>query len=167
MDRVRLVPYRLRCSRIDRELAVGFDPNHDPDRRRRACELTARRHRRDLARKLEELIGEAAGSPHWQRPERWSAIRDASPRLTVLAQTLAGRTEVSPQGIARAELLMKDGTGPLYGPDRGNGLPSAIEAALASLELGPMLEPARDWARAGAPIADPGTARIRGHRGSP
>jgi len=147
MDRVHFLPFRFRCNRLDRELSFGFDPNHDPDRRRRARELTDEKHRRDLAQKLGELIGEAAGSPHWQRPERWAAIREASPQLSALAQTLAGSTVVSAQGIARIGFVINDGMSPLYGPDRGDELLPVIGAAVASLELGPMVEPRRDWAR--------------------
>jgi hypothetical protein len=164
MARVHPLPYRFRRSQLDRELSFGFDPNRDPDRRRRACELTDERHRRDLARRLGRLVGEAAGSPHWQRPERWTAIREASPQLILLAETLAGSTEVSAQGVARAGLLIDDGMSPLYGPDCGDGLRITIDSALASLELGPMLEPARDWARSrsSAPAPFLRAAQIRG-----
>lgn len=155
IDRVHRLPYRFRRNRLNHELAFGFDPDHDPERRRRACELTDVGYRRDLARKLGQLIGEAAGSPHWQRPERWAAIREASPELTLLAETLAGRSEVSAQGIARTALLLSDGTSPLYGPDCGDGLRTAIDSALASLELGPMLEPRRDWVRSGSKAPTP------------
>jgi hypothetical protein len=157
--------YRFRRRRLDHELAFGFDPNHDPDRRRRANELTSERSRKDLARRLGGLVSEAAGSPHWQRPERWAAIRKASPELTLLAETLAGSTEVSAQGVARAGLLLDDGNSPFYGPDRDDELRTAVGAALAGLELGPMLEPRRDLVqpRNSAPAAYLRAAQIRGH----
>ena len=137
--------YRLRRRTLDAQLSFGFDPNGTPDRRRRAEELTGEEFRQELARRLEHLVSEAFGSPHWQSPVRWADVRDVSTQLSLLAETLAGTTEVSPQGVARASLLLGDGDSPLYGPEREDLLETAVGSALASLELGPMLEPIRDW----------------------
>ena len=43
---------------------------------------------------------------------------------------------------------LRDGTSPLYGPGGDDRLETAIRSVLASLDLGPMLAPIRDWTEA-------------------
>ena len=141
--RAHRLTFRFRRWKLDHELAVGFDPNRNPDRARRASELTDPEFRNDVAQRLERLIDEASTSQSWQAPVRWAAVRDNARQITSLATALRAPIEVSAQGVARARLLLADGNSPLYGPADGDGLLSTVNSALASLELGPMLEPYR------------------------
>ena len=67
-------------------------------------------------------------------PVPYEQVRGAAADLRLLASRLDGPGPVAPAGVARARLLVGDGTGPLY--DRSSDpddLVRAAERALAAL----------------------------------
>ena len=130
--------FRARRWKLDHEIAAGAELSANVDRRRRVIELTEERFRHDLADRLEELTSEAE-APHRRMshvPVRWSAVRTAIPQLRLLAERLRQPEGANPQGIARAFLLIIDGTSPLYAPDEDNGAGLVTVAELALTSLG-------------------------------
>jgi hypothetical protein len=67
------------------------------------------------------------------RPHRREVIA-ARTVLTTLSRRLRGAEPVSAQGVALLELLLTDGTGPLYLPAEPGALGSQVRAAAAALE---------------------------------
>jgi len=124
---------------LDRELAAGANPNRSAPLAARARLLLGTSTRLSTAAILESLIRESPHpSPSWPiAPVRWHAVRAATPQLTQLAERLRNMQPVSPQGIARARILLTDGTGPLYGPPDESGLWTATRAAILGLDFGP------------------------------
>src|SRR5579863_623003 len=113
--RDRLVA-RLRTGSLDAALANGTASETDAALALRARRLTKLPRRRELALAIEELLREAdrAGARSHLRvgplPDRVSA---ASWELTRLAKKLAEPAPVCARGVAEANLLLTDGTGPL------------------------------------------------------
>jgi hypothetical protein len=103
----------------------------------RAAELVVPKRRRQLARNLRTLVGEA--DPRVARTARVfnaAAVRGLAP---VLLQA-AGRLEeledpVAPRGILLLENLLTDPWGPLYERGRAEQLESALVVAVDALEL--------------------------------
>ena len=148
---MRGLTYRRGLRRLDCELAAGSDPDRDRRLRRRAREITGARFRHRLAERLERLVRQAEGSPAWQSPVRWSEVREFSILIVALAESLSAPIRVSPQGVARAVVLLEDGTSALYGPGPEGELAIAVRSALRCLEIGPRLD--HDGAGAPSPLA--------------
>ena len=111
---------RLRRGELDRELAAGADPQSSECLHRRACELTARSQREELAAAYEQLLADALTPPSFLRaPVNRSGVREDR--------------DVRAQGVARARVLLTDAAGPLYAPGGGPRLGDAVRSALASL----------------------------------
>jgi hypothetical protein len=77
---------------------------------------------------------------------RREAVREGRPLILSLAIALREPDELSPQGIARAEILVADGGSSLYwdgsalyGDDSPGDLPTDLRSAIAALHLGPRL----------------------------
>lgn len=136
---MRGLRYRRKVRRLDHELASGLVPDLDRHLRRRARQITGISFRCDLAKRLERLAKEAEDPQPWQSPIRWPEVRAFSILLLSLAESLTAPIAVSPQGVARAVILIDDGTSPLYGPGSKGSLAVAARSALRSLELGPFL----------------------------
>lgn len=107
--------------RLDRDLADGGDP-HEPLLRVRATKLTSPRVREAIASRLERAIAEAECAPRRRFspaiPVRREAVREARPLILSLAIALREPGELSPQGIARAEMLVADGELAVLGRER-------------------------------------------------
>lgn len=98
---------RLHRNAIDRELAAGGDPDSSECRHLRASQLTAQRSRESLATAYERfLAGAMSVFPLDAVPLNWRGIRAATPSLDRLAQRLRQDRSVTPQGVARARLLL-------------------------------------------------------------
>ncbi|MBS1891999.1 MAG: hypothetical protein JST59_11945 [Actinobacteria bacterium] len=65
---------------------------------------------------------------------RTQAVRDAGPALEKLAYRMRGHLPISAQGAAKTNILLTDGSGPLYNPDGNPDLKTAAHRALAALE---------------------------------
>ena len=136
---VHRVIARWRSRHFDRILADGACPEDSPALALRASRLTRLPRRRAMAQTLRQLVGDARDgtrpSPARIIPSP-ARIIAAAAELEALADALADPRPVDPHGVARAWLLLTDGTGPLYGPARTSLIGSAV-AALNELELDP------------------------------
>ena len=119
--------------RADEELAATRLP--PPRLAWRAAELVADENRIGLARSLTDVVHAAderllpAASPIAR-----SAVRACRPQLLALAACLFDVSKpVSARGVLRAEHLLADGTGPLYGRGDGRRLLDAATQTLAVL----------------------------------
>jgi hypothetical protein len=108
---------RVRRAALDRRLAAGADPSADADLSRRAEELTEGDARRRIATVIERLISEAGGPPppfSSKAPLARAAITACAPRLRAIAGRLESNHVVAARGVARAALLIHEGSSPLY-----------------------------------------------------
>jgi hypothetical protein len=129
---------RLRAAELDRLLAGGADPAETPELKLRADRLTGRARRRRLANSLEEAVRIAesrevrvTSMPPLARRE----IRAARASLIELALALRSERQVSPAGVALAQRLLTDGSGPLYVTAGYDALWLAARRATVALEL--------------------------------
>jgi hypothetical protein len=136
--------------RLDRELAGGGDP-HEPLLRARATKLAHSRVREAIASRLESAIAEAESGPRHTLsaaiPVRREAVREARPLILSLAIALREPGTPSPEGVARAEMLVSDGGSSLYWDgsslyrdDSSRDLPTDLRSAIAALHMGRKLE---------------------------
>ena len=123
---------------LDRALADGADPETSPALALRARRLTAFSYRLALASSLERVLRDAAADPEPFR-RRMSASRRnvaaAAPELAALARAIASPGPVSARGMARARLLISDGTGPLFDPASRQRLDVLAARAIQGLSL--------------------------------
>jgi hypothetical protein len=133
--RLRSMRAQFGRTRLDEELAAGVRPDSDPLLRRRAQVLLSRESRLGMASGLDRARrqGGPAALHTAQVPVPAQALREAAPALQRLADRMRGHLPISPQGAAKTNILLTDGSGPLYRPD-GNGLRAAARSALAALE---------------------------------
>ncbi|MBS1888167.1 MAG: hypothetical protein JSU06_13360 [Actinobacteria bacterium] len=122
-------------ARLDQELAAGVRPDSDPLLRERAQILLSRESRLRMASGIDRARRQAERPARHtaQVPVRTQAVRDAAPALERLAYRMRGHLPISPQGAAKTNILLTDGSGPLYSPD-GSDLKAAARSALAALE---------------------------------
>lgn len=121
---------RFDAFQLDRELASGEDPRSGPLLATRAGQICRYKERKLIAGRLFEI---ARGEPRYGlgsglRPSR-AAVRTARSDLVALATELERPGPANPQGVARARLLITDGSGPLYPPDRLRSLTVAVRRA--------------------------------------
>jgi hypothetical protein len=129
---------RLNSSQLDRRLADGADPAESPELTLRARRLTGRTYRSRLADSLDEAVRVAE-----RREVRVSAVPPLAARevrasrasLIELALALRGGGPVAPAGVALAERLLIDGSGPLYVTSGHDALWLAARRATVALEL--------------------------------
>ncbi len=123
---------------LDRELAEGTDPSASPELSMRARKITAPAYRRMLANSLDEAVSVAEG-----RELRLSAvppmatrdIRSARSALLELARSLRGEGPVSAEGVALAQRLVTDGSGPLFLTGEHDALWHAARQATEALRV--------------------------------
>lgn len=137
--RLRFMRAQFGRTRLDEELAAGVSPDSDPLLRERAQILLSRESRLRIASGLDRARrqGERPALHTAQVPVRTQAVRDAGPALEMLAYRMRGHLPISPQGAAKANILLSDGGGPLYTPDGNPDLKTAARRALAALEADP------------------------------
>jgi hypothetical protein len=134
-DRVRA---RLRARTLDRALAAGAPSESAPAVALRARRLTETSKRAELARTLSQLVSRArrASSPAaTQVPIARRAVLDAIEELSELASELVAPGPVGASGVAQVQLLISDGTGPLYNPQSRIDLATAVRRAIEALRL--------------------------------
>jgi hypothetical protein len=128
----------LKRGSLVRRLAAGASPSDSPELARRAQQLSRHRHRRQLASGLERMIDAAEERPYPHSasvPLRREAILNARAPLLGLAFELRDGAEVSAQGVALVEQLLRDGGSPLYTETPDETLEGAIRRARAALLL--------------------------------
>ena len=126
---------RLDGFELDHELARGDDPRSGPLLATRAEQICRYKERKLFARRLEEVArGELRHDMGTSlRPSR-GAVRAARSDLLALAEQLGRPGPANPQGVARARLLITDGSGPLYPPGRYRTLTVLVRRARDELE---------------------------------
>jgi hypothetical protein len=110
---------RLKSGRLDQELASGCLPQSSRLHAARADYLVSPSFRTDLADNWEHVLQIATGraSPGQGRfLLRYDRIAEAEPQIRELTVLLRGPLPVPARGVAAANLLITDGTGPLYNP---------------------------------------------------
>jgi hypothetical protein len=125
--RARVLPGAL-----DKALIAGSDPSSSRWLAARAAALTARGSRAAIGDSLERLLEVAEGTPRRAMALRRGGhvVANAS-ALRALAAVLRGTDPLYARGIAMANRLLTDGTGPAYLGDRealARGLREAREA---------------------------------------
>jgi hypothetical protein len=124
---------RIRHGMLDQELAEGANPGDRPQRAARAAELTKRCSRERAADEIEQLL-RFPDEPHRLRvgphPAATYANRDGLQRL---AELLRGDTPLYVRGLARLQIALTDGTGPLYTDRDGHALGRELEQVHAAL----------------------------------
>ncbi len=124
---------RIRHGMLDQQLAQGADPADRPQRAARAAELTKRCSRDRAAEEIEQLL-RFPDEPHRLRvgphPAATHANRDELQRLAAL---LRADTPLYVRGLARLQIALTDGTGPLYTDRDGQALERELEQVHAAL----------------------------------
>lgn len=110
----------VRRWRLDRELASGRWPDPSRDLSVRAAQLAGEGAQREIACSLRRLVS-AAERPRDRvvlsaAPLRRAQVVRWREGLLGLAERLEAHRPVNPCGVARAMVLLCDGTGPLYNP---------------------------------------------------
>jgi hypothetical protein len=127
----------LRRASLDRLLAEGVTPAESPELGLRALQLTRARHRRALAKSLEEVVSVAQGERRWRTASPPLARRDvraSRSELIQLAQVLRENRDVYASGVALTQRLLTDGMSPLYVYGRDDELWHAARDAIAALD---------------------------------
>ncbi|MEN3283955.1 MAG: hypothetical protein V7607_5095 [Solirubrobacteraceae bacterium] len=128
---------RLRADSLDRELARGVAPETCGALTLRARRLIGPSARAALARQLRRVVSDARGGHVWMSrvPVRRPEVLDAADELDVLADRLAAPGPVDVRGVAQVQLLLTDGTGPLYFRGATEELRARVANALSRLDL--------------------------------
>jgi hypothetical protein len=102
---------------LDEQLAAGAQPPAGTLLRERAEQLASRRERAKLARGLERALREARrAKPMYgvRLPLRRREIRNCDEDIIALIRRLEDASPIDVQGAAMVELLLSDGSSPLY-----------------------------------------------------
>jgi hypothetical protein len=141
-------PASLRCQlrvhwhrlALDRELAAGREPEENHLLADRAGQLIARDHRHKLAVSVRRLVAEAE-SPRIALsaavPLCRTTIGSWREALLGLADRLDAAAPLRPCGVARALILLTDGTGPVYHAGAHSSLGEMVWWIADGLELPP------------------------------
>ena len=123
-------------SELTQRLAEGADPNASPELALRARQLGTPRELRRSILGLDRVLREAAQPSRAltsQVPLQRKAILAARPFLVSLLDALREVEHPRPAGLARVELLLTDGAGPIYAPSYPGTLASLAFRARQAL----------------------------------
>jgi hypothetical protein len=124
---------RIRHRLLDEQLAAGASPADRPQRAARAAELTKRSSRERVAEEIEQLL-RFPEEPHTLRvgphPVATHVNRD---ELQWLAELLRGDAPLHVRGLARLQIALTDGTGPLYTDRDGRALARELDQVHTAL----------------------------------
>jgi hypothetical protein len=126
-----------RRARLDRMLADGVDPQESHELALRATQLVSGRTRRALADSLDEVVRIADGDRRRRSASPALAIRDvraSTAALLGLARGLREDREVDVRGVALAQQLLTNGSGPLYVYGQDDELWHAARDATTALD---------------------------------
>jgi hypothetical protein len=128
---------RLRAWKLDTAIANGADPDSSALVSLRANTLISRPMRRRMSRSVRSLLQHSRRPPHPIHVGAaicWREVVRARPLLEELAARLAGTGPVDARGVAQLQLLLTDGTSPLFDRSSACRLQEALEAVLDTLE---------------------------------
>lgn len=117
-------------ARLDHELAVGRPPEWSRLHAARAEQIVALPYRETLADSWERVVK----SPVRRPLHRADAVTAAQASVRLLAERLRAPLPVPARGVALANLLLTDGTGPLFSPFSAVTLDDALAEAIARLD---------------------------------
>jgi hypothetical protein len=125
--------------RLDALLVNGADADSDPQLAVRARQITAEAYLRALADSFERLLATAESPPRPRAssavPPARRAVRRARPELLDLCRMLRECAAPQPGGSALAQMLLTDGSSPLYLESTDEGeLERAVRRATSALE---------------------------------
>ena len=134
---------RARALALDRALATGASPDSRATLSLRAQSLISPRHRVDLAHRFRSLL-RAAGrpvhpfDPALPVPTHVLLVREL---IDEVLEVLEGVEAIDARGVARLELLLRDGGGPLYGTTAASRLElrRSLEQILDALAFSPAI----------------------------
>jgi hypothetical protein len=131
------VAARLFASVLDIQLAAGRSPESTHLLAARAHQLASPTTRRELANNWEHLLDRANRAPVAPSPRVplvRESIKNSEAELHEMLTKLAAPLPVSARGVAMVQVLLTDGTGPLFNPDCSTDLRTAIHDATAQLD---------------------------------
>lgn len=137
--RLRFRVWRQRI-RLDKALAEGVDPAHDPALGLRARQLTDLSTRLAVARTIGNLLDAAQEPPDaWGRngarpPLQREAIIGSRDDLLALSNRLRRPQSIPPQAVALATCLVWDSGSPLYGYEADAGASRVIRTVVEALD---------------------------------
>ena len=131
---IRRLHARLASWRLDRRLAGGADPREDELLGCRAEQLVEPTLRHVIAEGLRLALARAGRAPFGAAiPVAGPSVEVCAEELLALAERLDAERPVDARGVARARLLLQDGTSPLYRVASPLKLQSALDRALIAL----------------------------------
>jgi regulator of extracellular matrix RemA (YlzA/DUF370 family) len=135
--RDRFAARRLAGS-LDRELARGVAPASRASLAVRAHAQIGPPARVAMAARLERVVHDARvgrRSRAARVPVRRGQVLAAAEHFETLARRLLGPEPVSARGVAEVQVLLRDGSGPLYDRDAAEDLRAAVARALHDLDV--------------------------------
>lgn len=140
-DRWRRVRFalivRCRAAQLDRQLAAGNNPQTSAVIGLRAQRITGERSRKRLADGLTRALSSAKDiTPGFTAAVRPNSREVLAARIVLAAldRRLRAPEPVTPHGMAMLQVLLTEGTSPLYRPCEPGALGSRLRAAAAALE---------------------------------
>lgn len=131
---------RWRAFALDRALADGASPDSSAALSLRAERLIGARTRREMARSIRHVIADAERPRRARDPRirvRARAVGRVADQLDGLARRLLAPEPVDARGMARLDLLLRDGAGPLYCPTPDQSLFDLLQRVGEGLEVSP------------------------------
>jgi hypothetical protein len=128
---------RLQALTLDQELAAGLPADAGRARAVRAAMLVAPSARENLARNWERLLHRADRARQGADPRvplARARILDAADDIRQLVAALRAGLPVPARGVAMANLLLIDGTGPVYSIGPRRDLRTAVQEATQNLD---------------------------------
>jgi hypothetical protein len=128
---------RLRAWSLDAALAQGACPDSSVVLSLRAHTLISDRTRRQLSRRLRQVVQLAerrSRPPHWAVPVCRREVIRVRAKVEALADRLISPDPVEATGVARVHMLVTDGSSPMYYRPRADQLEHALHDALEALE---------------------------------
>jgi hypothetical protein len=136
-DRLRA---HLDSTALDTQLAAGEPTTTNRARAVRAAMLVAPAKRHQLAAGWQSVLRPTPAAPLGRGsvvPTRSDQVGPALPEIEELVAALRAEWPVAPRGVALANLLLTDGTGPLYNPTNPRNVRDEIREALRHLDPSP------------------------------
>jgi hypothetical protein len=121
---------------LDEQLAEGRSPDDNPVAAARARQLVSPDFRRQLVRAWTDVMARAAAGPHPLSPKVTPSQRRVSEDREEIAEMLDALAAPLPhaaRGVAMANVLLTDGTGPLFNVHHPQGLAASVRAATRQL----------------------------------
>lgn len=134
---------RFHAARLDRDIAAGASPDATPELALRAQALVRTSVRHDLANSVQRIVDSSTRPTAFPRPRVplcGDRVADARQELQHLIEQLRTPGPVTAQGVARARVLLSDGSGPLYHRGSPDDLRARVHLTVEALDPNRRLE---------------------------